>query len=53
MLKTTESLNMSGLEVDNGNGKVVEFGIGSSSGKKLTTKSGKLLKSLKLSKSRN
>ena len=49
MLKTTGSPNVSGLEVGNGNGEVVEFGIGGS-GEKLAKKLAKLSKGQKLSK---
>ena len=44
---------MSGLEVRNGNGEVVGFGVGGVGGEKLAKKSKKLSKGLKLSKSGN
>ena len=44
---------MSEPEVENGNGKVVRFGVYSSSGNELVKKSGISLKGLKLFKSRN
>ena len=55
MLKTTGSPNVSKPEVENGNGKVVGFGV--SGGKEFAKKSGKskgqnLSKSQKLAKSR-
>ena len=52
MLKTTESSNISRLEIWNGNGEVIGFGIGDSS-EEFAKKSEKLSKGLKLSKSGN
>ena len=52
MLKTTRLPVVLGFEVGNGNGEIVRFGV-SNGGVKLTKKSGKLLKGLKLSKSGN
>ena len=51
MLKTIESPDVSGSEVGNGDGEVIGFGGGG--GNELAKKSGKLSKSLKLSKSGN
>ena len=52
MLKTTESPDVSGLKVENGDGKGVGFDIGGGS-EKVTKKLRKSSKGLKLSKSRN
>ena len=48
MLKRTRSPDVSELEVKNGNGEIVEFGVSDS--EELAKKSEKLLKGLKLSK---
>ena len=53
MLKMTGSPDISGPEVGNGNGEVVEFGVGGDGGNELAKKSGKLSKGLKSPKSGN
>ena len=53
MLKTTRSPDLSGPKVENGDSKVVRFGISGGGGIELIKKSGKLSEGLKSSKSGN
>ena len=52
MLKTTESLDVSRLEVGNSNSEVVRFGV-DGSGEEFIKKSGKLSKFRKMPKCKN